>query len=247
MPNNVSATDRAVKAERVHKGSKSTKTSPASPAIARGKEGENFGAIVLPVNTRWFREKLADKELSQRKIAISLNLDPAAVSLMLRGKRRMQLDEAAELARLLGVPVDEVLVHAGIEMPSDPKTSVPIVGWVDEHGEVKMEALEGPRRAMIPNGVGAGVVAVRYRTALTPADALDGWILYYKPSDQISPDALGRLCVVKFTPEGPAIVRIVRRGYDFGTYNLVPWVGQGTAMENVKIGSACPVLWAKTG
>ena len=42
-----------------------------------------------------------------------MGLDPAAVSLMLRGKRKMSAAEAAEIARLLNVSVEEVLLHAG--------------------------------------------------------------------------------------------------------------------------------------
>ena len=49
-----------------------------------------------------------------------MNLDPAAVSLMLRGKRKMSASEAGEIAKLLGVAVDEVLMRAG-STPTVPK------------------------------------------------------------------------------------------------------------------------------
>ena len=65
------------------------------------------------VDTRWFQNRLADKRLSQRKLASHLHLDPAAVSLMIRGKRKISAAEAAEIARLLGVTVEEVLMRAG--------------------------------------------------------------------------------------------------------------------------------------
>lgn len=64
-------------------------------------------------DTRWFRERLSDAQLSQRKLAQHLHLDPAAVSLMLRGKRKMSTKEATELAKLLRVPVQEVVLRAG--------------------------------------------------------------------------------------------------------------------------------------
>lgn len=66
------------------------------------------------VDTRWFQNALADKRLSQRKLASMLGLDPAAVSLMIRGRRKLSAAEAAEIARFLGVSVEEVLTRAGV-------------------------------------------------------------------------------------------------------------------------------------
>ena len=65
------------------------------------------------IDTMWFRGKLADKRLSQRKLALLMDIDPAAMSLMIRGKRKMSVTEAAEIAKFLGVGVDEVLLRAG--------------------------------------------------------------------------------------------------------------------------------------
>jgi hypothetical protein len=42
-----------------------------------------------------------------------MGLDPAAVSLMLSGRRKMTVSEAKEIARALGVDVAEVLAHCG--------------------------------------------------------------------------------------------------------------------------------------
>lgn len=75
------------------------------------------------VDTRWFQNALADKRLSQRKLAIRLGVDPAAVSLMIRGKRKMSAAEAAEVAKFLGVSVEEVLWKSGntATMPAKEK------------------------------------------------------------------------------------------------------------------------------
>lgn len=66
------------------------------------------------VDTRWFQNHLADVSMSQRRLAKVLGVDAAAVSLMLRGKRKMTAAEAAEIARILGVGAQEVLVRAGV-------------------------------------------------------------------------------------------------------------------------------------
>lgn len=65
------------------------------------------------IDTRWFKDRLADRRLSQRQLAKRMGLDPAAVSLMLRGMRKLSAAEAADLARQLGVSTDEVLARAG--------------------------------------------------------------------------------------------------------------------------------------
>jgi transcriptional regulator with XRE-family HTH domain len=65
------------------------------------------------IDTRWFQGRLMDRQISQRKLAKHLGLDPAAVSLMLRGKRKATAQEVAEIARTLGVGVDEVMARLG--------------------------------------------------------------------------------------------------------------------------------------
>lgn len=65
------------------------------------------------IQTRWFQDRLADKGLSQRALARMMRMDAGAMSLMLRGKRKMSVEEAQEVARLLGVGVEEVVTRAG--------------------------------------------------------------------------------------------------------------------------------------
>lgn len=65
------------------------------------------------IDTRWFRERLYAVGMSQRQLAKHMDLDPAAISLMLRGRRSMSAQEAAEIATLFGVPVQDVVRRAG--------------------------------------------------------------------------------------------------------------------------------------
>lgn len=68
------------------------------------------------VDSRWFQSQLALNRLSQRRLAKLIGLDPSAVSLMFRGKRRMTAEEAAMVSRLLNVDVQEVMTRAGIDL-----------------------------------------------------------------------------------------------------------------------------------
>lgn len=89
------------------------------------------------IDTRWFQGRLMDRQISQRKLAKHLGLDPAAVSLMLRGKRKATAQEVAEIARTLGVGVDEVMtrlgtgvvsVKRGVEASAPPQPVAPALG-----------------------------------------------------------------------------------------------------------------------
>lgn len=50
------------------------------------------------MNTEWFRQLLSTRKLSQRGLAKLMELDPAAVSLMLRGQRKMTNEEAHQVS-----------------------------------------------------------------------------------------------------------------------------------------------------
>ena len=95
----------------------------------------------MPVNTKWFQDRLADQRMSQRGLARAMGLDPAAISLTLRGKREMKIAEAAAIARLLGVPADEVMEQAGVLVASKGKT-ISVCSFMDATAEVHAVADE---------------------------------------------------------------------------------------------------------
>lgn len=68
----------------------------------------------MNIDTRWFQTRLADRHVSQRQLAKRLGLDPAAVSLMLHGRRKFTAQEAVEIARVLGVELEAVVTKAGL-------------------------------------------------------------------------------------------------------------------------------------
>lgn len=169
----------------------------------------------MPIDTKWFRRKLTEREMSQRELARRMGIDSAAVSLMLRGQRQMKLTEAAEIARLLGVPADEVLTHAGVRL-SSKGSEVPITGTMDAHGEVHWSAGLGTTAAP----AGEFTKAIQCRTAGTPLDYMDRWLLFVgNPASQVAPEAMERLSVVKIR-KGMTCIAQVRRGYKAGRWNL---------------------------
>lgn len=204
-------------------------------------ESTSSTAALSTVNTRWFRDLLEDRHISQRKLAKMLEVDPSAVSLMLRGMREIKMEEARDLARILGVPLAEVLTNVGLDLSHDPVgDSVPVTGWVDGLGGVHAGRAHGPVRAPAPPGASDGTVALRFQN-----DTLyDGWLAFYKPVDYVMPEAIGRLAVVEpFDGIGEKVVCILRHGYAPGEYKMVRMANGDSITGRIK--SASLVTWLK--
>jgi len=198
-------------------------------------------------NYRYFVNAIRDNQISQRQLAGKMGMDPSALNLALRGKRRLQLDEAARLSKLLSLPLDDVLYNAGVELPPEQGkgkgVSVPVTGYVDAEFRVHAGATPGPRKVEAPPVPLRGLEALRIRTAASSADAWDGAILYFRPMEDVEAESIGRMCIV-LTAAGDRLVRVLRQGYVRGTYNLAHLNG-GLVDEAVKVVSASPVVWMR--
>lgn len=206
----------------------------------------------IKMNARWFQNQLETKQITQRKLAKALKVDPSAVSLMLHGKRKMHLDEAVEFAKLLGVPLDEVLANAGIktsEVAGSAK-SVKIIGWVDKNLSIHRETPKGVKSAPSPIVGGDKLSAVRFHTVGSKYEGLDGAVVYFEDRDTIHSDILGKMCLVKLngskTESKEWFFRVIRRGHIPGHYSLYSTTGE-LLEENVTLRSAAPVVWMRFG
>lgn len=196
---------------------------------------------VMTINTQWFSERLTERRMSQRQLAKLMGLDSSAVSLMFRGKRKMTIEEAAQIAVLLQSSTQEVLQAAGVQIQAEQL--VPVVGFVKGDGTVTMSAEGTHDMVEAPPHMPPDCVAVQYRTAGTEREQWDGW-LAFMAERQMTPDkALGCLALVAIKGSGLVITH-VKRGYRRGTYNLLD--SQGRAQENVELAWASPVYWLKT-
>jgi transcriptional regulator with XRE-family HTH domain len=191
------------------------------------------------IDRRWFVDLLDERKISQRQFAKKLECDPASVHRLLTGKRPMRLDEATSIAHLLAVPVSDVLEHAGLDVKAGDRT-VPLVGYVDGQGEAHLDWNARGAPIPVPSDLPPLGVAVQLRTAATALDTMDGWTLFTTVPSGISPDALGRLCLVGVVGNGVDLLRFVRRGYKRGRFNLVyPGIGD---LLDVELDWAVPVL-----
>lgn len=191
------------------------------------------------MNTQWFRDRLQDLQLSQRKLAKMLAIDPAAASLMLRGKRRMTSREAHQISTILGVPLNEVMRQAGIEVTEDMKRC-PVAAYVDEGGVVTSMPVGTHDEVLRPGDcpIGAFAIQVRCHSCST-----DGYLLFVSPAQLTAPENLDKLCLVA-TAEGKQLLATVRRGYKAGSNNLLLWPSN-QMLTDTQLAWTSTVLWIK--
>lgn len=193
----------------------------------------------MSIDTRWFRAQLAERGLSQRQLARKLGLDQSAISLTFAGKRRMRFEEAADMARLLGLPVSEVLRHTGLPI-DDGKPTVPLCSTYDGHGESHCIGVEHAERVIPPQPMPEGSTAVQCRTAGSPLEHMDGWVIFCGPPTETIP--LDQFCRVKIR-NGIKTLGVVRRGYKRGRHNLT---GPAGVLVDIDIEWAQPVVGIRT-
>jgi transcriptional regulator with XRE-family HTH domain len=198
--------------------------------------------VVMAIDTDWFTDRLAQRKLSQRQLAKLMGVDAAAVSLMLRGKRKMTLDEAAQIAVLLQSTTTDVLEAAGVPV-TGAERRVKVIGFMHGDSSVGLEAEGTHDMVDAPPGLPGDAVAIQCRTDRTDQELVDGW-LYFLSEAQVNPErAVGTFSLVAIKNNGLQMAHI-KRGYRRGTYNIADTTGR--IMQNVELAWASPVFWIKT-
>lgn len=210
-------------------------------------KGSKEGLLADKINKLWFINQLKNQEKTAYQMAKVLNLDPSAVSRMLSGDRKMELREAAIIAKFLGHSVTTIMEQAGIPLSQiSPKETgmMRVFGTVNAKGDVSMVVPHEAPYVTAPANIPNHGIALRYMTDGTAFEYANGWVLYYEPLTDIPLDAIGRLCVVKVAGESDFAVRVIKRGLERGKYKLfTPWgEDAGTAV----VENASPILWIKT-
>ncbi len=194
------------------------------------------------INTAWFQKQIKLAGLTQRQVSRSMNMDPGSFSQRLNGTFTFRADEAAQLAQILKLPMDDVLINMGIQPPESSSGSLAIKGWVDGELMVHMEPPKGPRTAPKP-AFGRDVDVLRFQTVGSALDGMDGALVYYQSQDDVNHDHLGKLCVVDITKKKRGL-RVVKRGYQSGSYHLYSMSGE-MMEEDVSLEAISPVVWLK--
>lgn len=174
----------------------------------------------MPVNKGYFTDLFRDRKMSMREVARRIEVWPGGLSLTLDGKRAMKMEEAVRMARLLSVPLAELLVAAGIDQASGTARYCDIIGHVGDAYVTEPVPGDMIERMAIPECVDDDVVAVQYHTADTPAAYADGWVTFLGP--KLDPDKLLGMFALVSVEDSGWLLGQVRRGYTPGTYNVFP-------------------------
>lgn len=192
------------------------------------------------IDTRWFTDTLAAKRLSQRGLGRLLGCNASSVNRLVNGKRPLRLEEAERLATFLGVDVSNVITHAGVSVDRGGRQTR-LVGYIDGAGEAHVDwGASGETVPALPD-LSDSAVAIQYRTALTPRESMDGWVIYVESptsSDTID-KAMNRFALVCLDTQ-ITVLGFLRRGYEAGRYNVINFMGP--TLENVNVAWATPVL-----
>lgn len=157
------------------------------------------------IDKDWFLSVLEERRQSVRGLARHMEIDASAVSRMLSGERRMKMEEAATIARFLGVNVKEVLRHVGVAVDLDGQpTRVLLVATIDERGA--MNRLKTPRplpQAVIDRvhaaigDTNTKVIAAQIRADKGLLALLDDAVVLFKHTEGVDPACVDALTVAR--------------------------------------------------
>lgn len=184
------------------------------------------------VDTKLFRDRMRDLEITNRELAKALNLDPSATSLMLRGRRGVKDYEIARLAKTLNLGVDEVLRALGQQPPSD---TVPIAGSIDASGRATVRET----KELVPRCDGSVIEAYRIQAA---GHYANGWTLGVSAP---TADILGRPGLLEIKGEPKQRTGIVMRGYAANVFEILPLLDCGAVLSRAEILSVRPIRWLR--
>jgi len=166
---------------------------------------------------QWAKAAIDASGLTQAEIARQLterlgkSLDRAAVNKIHKGIRKLSADEMVELSRISGLPMPD---HTGPRL-------VPVVGYVAAGALAHFFDDQGAYDEVeAPDGSTNDTVAVEIRGDSLGA-IFDRWLVFYdEVRSPITPDLIGKLCVVGLG-DGRIMVKKVQRSKSPGYYHLL--------------------------
>lgn len=171
------------------------------------------------VDKKWFFDKLEERRQSVRGLARHLEIDASAVSRMLAGQRKMQIEEAHSIARFLNAPVSEVMRHAGVAKDLDGlPTRILLAATINDKGEVSR--LKDPKplpqsvidraQASIAGKGNGKVIAAQIRAAKGPLAMWDDAVVLFDPTDRVDSEAIGSLAICRKMDGSQVMVKVER-------------------------------------
>lgn len=205
-------------------------------------------SMTKTVDKAWFLSKLEDQHLSVRGLARQMEIDASAVSRMFSGQRKIQMDEAKQIAHFLRVPVAEVMRHAGVSVDLDGMpTRIMLASVISEDGT--LTRMKEPRplpqsvidraQAAIARAGNGQIIAAQIRAATGPLAIWDDAVVLFKATEVVEPPAIGALSICRIRDSGKQCMVRLTRARKTGEAEIQQADGQ---TREAMLDTAAPVL-----
>ncbi len=188
----------------------------------------------MRIDSKWFRERLADMDLSANKFAKLVGADKASISRILNGRQPMPVEIVNEFAARFGETTETVMRYAGLPVSKPSHKMVRVVGIAEKTGRIKVTKGE-TRTVERPLAANDSTVAIAMPDFYDWYD----WVAFYNPSRRVEHDAFGRLSVCELDNE-TRYMRVLERG------DKLKAICGRDAIEGQSVVNASPVIFIKT-
>lgn len=201
------------------------------------------------INVSWLLHRMDQKGMNKTELCRGIGIRNDLLSRVLKGQRRLQIPELERMAVALDLPHDELLTNLGLKKPETMPTphlrTIAVDAWLDGQLQLRQAndtagGIKGPKTAVCPFAADRDLRVARVQSVGSENDGLDGALVYYRAT--ASAAELGRLGLVELKDR--IVLRVVRRSYVAGRYNLTTLGGKLTD-EGESIVGVHPVLWIK--
>ncbi len=154
--------------------------------------------------------------LTQEQLAGLLETTRAHISNIERGKHNIEpwLDKLSET---FNIPYEEFIF--------EPWQDVQITGYTNAAGEIEfLPKNQWTQTVRVPKILGTNLTAIAVRGNSLWPRYFEGEALIYRKLNKITPNLLGKECVVQIT-NGALLVKILESGNTASSYNLSSWNG----------------------
>ena len=200
------------------------------------------------IDKEWFFSRLEDQRMSVRGLARQLGIDASAVSRTLSGQRKMQMEEAKQIAHFLRVSVSEVMKHAGVSIDLDGlPTRVMLAAIIGADGRLErmmepsplpQSVIDKAQAAILKAGNGQ-VIAAQIRASTGPLAIWDDAVVLFMPTDTVDHAAIGTLSICRNRSTGIQKMARLLRARKTGEATI-QWASGDT--EEVMLDTASAIL-----
>lgn len=192
------------------------------------------------VDREWFQDRLDERNMSMRSLAKLMDVDPSTVSLMIRGLRGLNQDNAKKMADIFCCSTNEIYKRAGLPIEDEARL-IEVSMYVDRNNTIHEIPEEARDRITAPFDTSMNAFAVQHRTG----ELHDGWMLIVDGSKLPPSKCVGSMSVF-CDHNGRMGAGVIRKGYKADRFNVTHnIIAPEQSDSDLDLLWASPVLWIK--